>query len=46
MSYNDESDPQRAPQPTLLAFHGGPHGFFGPGFQGDARRTRAQWLQG
>jgi dipeptidyl aminopeptidase/acylaminoacyl peptidase len=27
-------DPRRAPQPTLLAFHGGPHGFFGPGFQG------------
>lgn len=27
-------DPERAPQPTLLAFHGGPHGFFGPGFQG------------
>ena len=27
-------DPGRAPQPTLLAFHGGPHGFFGPGFQG------------
>jgi dipeptidyl aminopeptidase/acylaminoacyl peptidase len=26
-------DPARAPQPTLLAFHGGPHGFFGPGFQ-------------
>lgn len=27
-------DPALAPQPTLLAFHGGPHGFFGPGFQG------------
>jgi dipeptidyl aminopeptidase/acylaminoacyl peptidase len=26
-------DPARGPQPTLLAFHGGPHGFFGPGFQ-------------
>ncbi len=26
-------DPVRAPQPTLLCFHGGPHGFFGPGFQ-------------
>jgi dipeptidyl aminopeptidase/acylaminoacyl peptidase len=26
-------DPARAPQPTLLCFHGGPHGFFGPGFQ-------------
>jgi dipeptidyl aminopeptidase/acylaminoacyl peptidase len=22
-----------APQPALLCFHGGPHGFFGPGFQ-------------
>lgn len=26
-------DPARSPQPTLLALHGGPHGFFGPGFQ-------------
>jgi dipeptidyl aminopeptidase/acylaminoacyl peptidase len=25
--------PALAPQPTLLCFHGGPHGFFGPGFQ-------------
>jgi dipeptidyl aminopeptidase/acylaminoacyl peptidase len=26
-------DPSLAPQRTLLSFHGGPHGFFGPGFQ-------------
>jgi dipeptidyl aminopeptidase/acylaminoacyl peptidase len=26
-------DPDLAPQPTLVCFHGGPHGFFGPGFQ-------------
>lgn len=26
-------DPALSPQATLLAFHGGPHGFFGPGFQ-------------
>jgi dipeptidyl aminopeptidase/acylaminoacyl peptidase len=26
-------DHARSPQPTLLALHGGPHGFFGPGFQ-------------
>lgn len=26
-------DPTSAPRPALLAFHGGPHGFFGPGFR-------------
>lgn len=26
-------DPNRSPQPLLVSMHGGPHGFFGPGFQ-------------
>jgi dipeptidyl aminopeptidase/acylaminoacyl peptidase len=26
-------DPGRRPQPLLVCFHGGPHGYFGPGFQ-------------